>query len=317
MDDQAQGGHLVSLIDILKCECERRPGTVILVDTSVLDYKPGYSLAKVLYDSWSGLQRVDTSHLASGIARLNELEQLPTLGTVVIVREVVIEMRRNLEIINAQIQRLQKRLDNRYTMEEIGRRRYQKLRPEFVVILEALSCYTNKVHEYLKTTDNREHRIRFHEPHERMYAELTQIARDDQARFARSLSRQDRATLDRITSTKNPHSDARARDYDGLATVDFATYAALLKTAVEKSHDDRLYALRRNATIVKTNPQGFFLNTDRKIVATAFALAHHAPTVVVSNDLGLRRVMGRVQNSLSQLPKSLPNFLAPDIPVEC
>ena len=68
------------------------------------------------------------------------------------------------------------------------------------------------------------------------------------------------------------------------------------------------------------------MNTDRKIIATAYALSFKNPVYVLSNDCGILNVMNRINNHMEDnsyrikyslsIPKNLPEFRSVDFELD-
>jgi len=314
------------MMNRLRREIEDNGGSIAVLDASAVNSEGTHSMNEILYAGWHGLRQLDRGMVISGIQRLNDLERIIGGSKVVVLREVVDEVRTNLDLMNHHLKFFKDTNGTRNTIYKLGQRRYERDKADLAGKLSILRNYSKQLYCFIGLVDNRDCRIGFEHSCSGFFNELTDIFIGDNSRFVKDIDGNQRRILEKITSKNHPSCAARPGDYDGKLTVDYPEYRFYMKTAMALSMKCREKSLNKLESFRNPRAQGFFLNTDRKIIASAYSLSSNHQVLVVSNDMGIKGVMDSMNRCLRaecyrekyylKMPKALPRFYSPDIEID-
>jgi hypothetical protein len=300
--------------------------TTVILDTSATTPDSCRQINDALYTGWRGFQQIDVHPFHEGIERLEDLERIIDQSPTIILPEVIKEMNAHLHFMNHQAEYFRRTLNSRQVKERIGERRYGKMKGQLATKLGALEEYRDALYSFIKLSDRHEHRISFDRAGQSHYELLARTFERELGYLRGKLDSGRREVLEKMIHEQKYNPDEVAKGYDGDVSVPFQAYYPLLKQAILHSLDYPERALEDVKDLKHPNSQGIFLNTDRKIIATAYTLTYKDPAIILSNDLGILNVMRRMNKNFMNkahrerygliIPKNFPEFRSADIEID-
>jgi len=300
--------------------------TTVILDTSATTPDSCRKIDDALYTGWRGFQQIDENPFHEGIERFEDLERIIDQSPTIILPEVITELNAHLHFLNHQAEYFRSTLDSRHVKERIGERRYGKMKSQLISKLTALEDYRDAVYTFIRLSDRHEHRISFDKAGHSHYELLARTFERELDYLRGKLDNGRKEVLEKMLHDQKYTPEDVARSYDGDVSVPFQAYYPLLKQAILHSLDYPERALEVVKDLKQPNSQGIFLNTDRKIIATAYTLSYKDPAIILSNDLGILNVMRRMNKNFKNkdhrdrygliVPKISPEFRSADIEID-
>ena len=253
-----------------------KEGELAVLDTSFVSVLSEHSLNDYAYMGRNGLDKLPNELIQENIERLGNIEDLAATGKLVVLREVLEEMTASLNALN-------------FSLNYFRSSGYNKEYPEKI---EGLSQYTFMKSKLIKKLGRKEFKPAFFPQNPSFIEELNKILTYSQNNFVKNLIPEARRKYEKLVFERPDIPllrNFKNEDFQGKFVVDFYSYRAFLKATLLRAINMKLKALNSNANDRKRIKGAYscILDTDSKIVTTAFTLSYCSPVAVFTTDLGI------------------------------
>ncbi|MFC1685568.1 hypothetical protein ACFLZZ_00940 [Nanoarchaeota archaeon] len=252
---------------------------IVIVDTCAFSPKNEELLWKI-GSGWHGVKDLTENYLKGKIDQVNAFVDHFPNRDIVILREVYEELKVGLDSVHNSLSFLRNDL-NRGAVMKYGDK------------LELLEDYSNDFHSILKRLKKHDLRVSFFKKTNDQTKKLSDLYKDEMERFRRCLIPKEKKVLESVLAKMNGLADIDSEELNGKFKMGYRNYIPLISLALNYGKDMRFKAVG-NLTRRKKAGNGLVMNTDNKIVATAYSLAYFQPVHILTRDRGLERLVERV-----------------------
>jgi len=282
---------------------------LVAIDTSAI--LPSKGLVRVLKKGWRGVRTFHGKDLRELSERVGRISSLIQSENVVVIREVVKELKFGLEFINRGLKGLRNHPDKDKVKRELDFRK-----------LVAFGSYADRLYRFFKELERKNQGVRFPDKRAFSYNSINAVIKTDRGHMENYLYETSKYFFRKIHAERRNLFEIQPKDYKGKFMISPEKYISYLRLALKHSLDIR----RKNiegARCADKQGIGILLNTDCKLIASSFALSYQAPVTLLSRDKGIGTIVGRLQKNLrvprvqevygiSRSPKHVVTIYNPD-----